>query len=174
MSISTMRKIGTIHLNENEGIQVADPVYFGTEQIVHVELNWPKGDYSVYYEEGRLILMKSDKIEEMFHAISGVFLDYGGDFGVDSGRMGIAPYNFLRWDASQERNGFIERHLNFLLPKFDTNEDTTAIFEGTATASTMIGDGNYPVFVDDPDNPTIVIAETDYDVYGMQDEDEIE
>lgn len=173
MIISTLRKIGTIHLNENEGIQVADPVYFGSEHIVHVQLNWPQGDYSVYHEEGRLILMKSDKIEEMFHAIAGGLIDCGEDFGVDSGRMGIAPHNFLRGADSKDRDGFIERHLNFLLPKFDAREDSTAIFEGIATASTMIGDGVYPVFVDDPDSPTIVIAETDHDIYGLQDEDEL-
>lgn len=156
-----MRKIGTIYLNENEGIQVADPVYFGTEQIIFVKLNWPEGEYPVYYDEGRLVLMKSDKIEDMFCAIADGCINYGGDFGVDSGCMGIAPRNFLMWGDNQERSAFIERHLNFLLPKFDAGEDTVAIFEGIVTAPTFHGDGNYPVLVDDTDEPTLIIVETD-------------
>lgn len=173
--MSIMRKIGTIHLNENEGIQVADPCYLGSEEwAMKIPLNWPKGDYPVYHEEGRLILMKSDKIEDMFHAISGVFLDYGDDFGVDSGQVAIAPMNVLSNGNEDERDGFYQRHLKIVLPKIENKEDASHIFEGVAISQTMIGDGFYPVFVDDPDNPTIIIAETDYDVYGMFDEDEIE
>lgn len=152
--------IGNIHLEANEGIQLCDPIYLGDKDIIRIALQWPAGDYPIYYQpEGFLCILKSAKIEDVFWPIAGIWGDMPECVVVDSGSIAIAPASFT-FDDDKHRQHFLERKR---LLTFSENRVVrpALILENVACAVTAYGDGQYPVFLDDSENPMLIAIDTD-------------
>lgn len=161
-----MRKIGTIHLEQNEGIQLCDPIYLGDKDNIRIPLNWPKGDYPVFYqEEGFLCILKSAKIEDVFWPISGLWGEMSNYVVVDSGNFCIAP-SLFHFDDDSHKQHFHARSSQIMFGEDRQVKEAAFVIENVAIAITAEGDGEYPVFLDDADNPVLIAIDTETDTFG--------
>lgn len=157
-----MRKIGTIHLSQNQAIQITDPVYLGWDENLIIPLQWPDGDYPVYYhEDGILLLCREEGHEHEW--LSGTWLGWGEEFGVDSGFMAIAPSSFA-FENDKAYQDYQDRRT--VLAFGDTRRVIAPAFiiDNTGVSSTAYGDGTFPVFVDNLETPTMIQVNTNIEL----------
>lgn len=168
--------------NENETLLASDPCYIEGESFdpilnTIVDLQWGKGKYPVYHEEGRLILSKyqTGKIEGDFEEI--------GVVAVDSGQISFTLLSYLEnieWDGD---NGNLSEMFDNPFPPVPTSdyascclatlkppfaglsplhlnqkdEDRTNLREGfVAVGKTAYGDGSFRVFINTYGNMVII------------------
>lgn len=152
--------IGSIHLETNEGIQLCDPIYLGDSDNIRIPLQWPSGDYPIYYQpDGFLCILKSAKIEDVFWPIAGVWGDMPECVMVDSGSIAIAPASF-NFDDDKHYQHFQARRSQLTFSEGRVVRPAL-ILENVACAVTAYGDGEYPVFLDDSDSPMLIAIDTD-------------